>query len=195
MEKSILSLHPEDEKLISGFENNDRHSLEVIYTKNFKSVEHYIITNNGRSDDAKDIYQEAILAAWLNVKEGKFTPQNSSSLGGYIFQISKYKWLDRLKSKAYKSTMRIERDEQIDQPEEEIGESEIQESRIDYLKELYAQLDEKCKEILQRFYYEKKNLETIGEELNYDAGTVKTLKYRCMKKLKSFHAKSNSPRL
>lgn len=184
----MKALKNESLDLIEGFRQNDRRSLNKIYSMHYSSVEHYIFTNSGSEADAKDIFQEAILAAWLNVKEGKFIPKNSDSLGGYIFQISKFKWLDKLKSKAYKSTLRIEREETIDDGHEEINEKVVQEERINYLKKLYSKLDEKCKSILNGFYYEKKSLEEIGADLSYDAGTLKTMKYRCMKKLKAAHS-------
>lgn len=188
----MKALNNEELDLVEGFRQNDRRSLNKIYSMHYSSVEHYIFSNNGSEADAKDIFQEAILAAWLNVKEGKFTPQNSDSLGGYIFQISKFKWLDKLKSKAHRSTLRIEREETIDDGNEEINEKVVQEERINYLKSLYSKLDDKCKSILNSFYYEKKSLEEIGEELSYDAGSLKTMKYRCMKKLKAAHSSNKA---
>lgn len=191
-ENTVKALKNETLDLVEGFKQNDRRCLNKIYSMHYSSVEHYIFKNNGSEADAKDIFQEAILAAWLNVKEGKFSPETSDSLGGYIFQISKFKWLDKLKSKAYKSTMRIEREETIDDGEDEINEKQVQEDRINYLKSLYSKLDEKCKQILNGFYYEKKSLEEIGAELSYDAGSLKTMKYRCMKKLKAAHSSNQA---
>lgn len=167
--------------------------MEQIYAQNYTSVERYILNNSGKEADAKDIYQEAIVAAWLNAKEGKFEVQDGKTIGGYIFQIAKFKWLDKLKSKSHRSTVRLAHENQPDEIDE-ADYSEEQEQRIQYLQTLYQKLDEKCKAILNRFYYEKKSLEEIGTELDYDSGTVKTLKYRCMKKLKSVHQKhSNTP--
>lgn len=177
-----------EHELILGFIENDRRCIEHIYSENFKTVEQYILKNSGKEDDAKDIYQEAIVAAWLNLKEGRFEVQTGKSLGGYIYQIAKYKWLDKLRSKEYRTTLRLVHDNQTQSEEfEEYGKEEEQE--IQYLKELYSQLNEKCKAILNRFYYEKKSLAEIGQDLNYDSATVKTLKYRCMKKLRDLHLK------
>lgn len=145
-------------------------------------MEAYIIQNSGSADDAKDIFQEAITAAWLNTKEGKFTPQDESSLGGYIYRIAKFKWLDKVKSKSYKSTMRLADDYD---PAEESPVDDEREDRLNHLRSLYAQLGEKCQNILNRFYYSKMSLDEIGSELGFDAATVKTQKYRCMKKLRT----------
>jgi RNA polymerase sigma factor (sigma-70 family) len=179
----------DEQNLAERFARNDRKALETIYSRNFNSVQQYILKNNGSADDAADIFQEAIVAAWLNVSEGKYAVQSGNSLGGYIYQIAKNKWLDKLKSKAHKSTMRIEREDFVEAEEPDTN-WELQEERHSKLKALYSKLDEKCRAILNKFYYEKKDLTTIGTELDYDQGTVKTLKYRCMKKLRTFHSKA-----
>lgn len=57
---------------------------------------------------AKDIYQEAFLAVWQNIKKGAFQPRNESALQGYLFQIAKNKWTDELRSARYKKTQRQE---------------------------------------------------------------------------------------
>lgn len=180
-----------DQDLTEGFIQNDRKCMEQIYAQNYKSVEMYILQNSGKEADAKDIYQEAIVAAWINVKEGKFELQGGKAIGGYIFQIAKFKWLDKLKSKAHRSTVRLVHENQSEETSDD-DYNEEDDSRMQYLTELYKNLDEKCKAILNRFYYQKMSLEEIGSELDHDPGTVKTLKYRCMKKLRSFHTNNIS---
>jgi len=175
---------PISDKVTLRFLEHDRATLKDIYTKNYPSVAAYIMQNSGSGDDAKDIFQEAITAAWLNAKEGKFTPQDESSLGGYIYRIAKFKWLDRVKSKSYKSTMRLAEDYD---PAEEIEVDESDE-KLAQLRTIYAQLGEKCKNILNRFYYGKMSLDEIGSELGFDAATVKTQKYRCIKKLRDLNS-------
>lgn len=172
--------------LITGFKANNRQCLEKIYTMHYSNVERYILKNSGAQEDAKDIFQESMIAAWLNIREDKFLPKSEDSLGGYIFQIAKYKWLDKLKSKAHKQTVRLVKDEAAEAPKE-FEDIDPQENRTQYLKSLYGKLDKKCRSILDRFYYQKLSLEEIGMELSYDSGTVKTMKYRCMKKLRVVH--------
>lgn len=181
-----INIEYTEHELYLGFIENDERCIEHIYSENFKSVEQFILKNSGKTEDAKDIYQEAIIATWLNIKQGKFKVQNDKSIGGYIFQIAKYKWLDKLRSKEYRTTIRLLHDNRAE-PEADADYGEAEERKLLYLKELYSHLNEKCKAILNRFYFEKKSLEEIGADLNYEAATVKTLKYRCMQKLRSLH--------
>ncbi len=152
----------------------------------YGNVEAFICKNSGTTADARDVFQEAMIAAWLNVKEERFRPKSEESLGGYIFQIAKYKWLDVLKSKGYKSSVRLVRDDLVEDDRDDFQQEET-DKRLQMLRSIYAKLDEKCKAILDRFYFQKLSLDAIGAELEHDASTVKTLKYRCMQKLRSAH--------
>ncbi len=179
-----------DADLFRGLVESNPTTLEIIYKENYPSVMRFVTTNSGEPDDARDLFQEALLAAWLNAQDGKFECKEGQSLGGYIFQIAKFKWLDKLKSKQHRSTMRLA-DGHMNHHDGQ-SETDLQEERIAQMKGMYALLDEKCKGILNAYYYEKQSLTEIGELLDHDAATVKTLKYRCMQKLKVLYSKNTN---
>lgn len=164
--------------------------LSAVYKLNFPAVSHYILQNNGEEQDAKDIYQEAVLALWQNIQSGKIVAEANTNIGGYLFQVAKHKWLDKLKSKQHRSTLRIVRDEAIETADTSTEEHEVQEEKLQQLRVLFAQLGDTCKAILNKFYYEKKSLEEIGDDLNYDAATLRTKKYRCMMQLRKMSNES-----
>lgn len=194
-EKNQYNRDSDNNSLLDGFRKSDKRALETLYTNTYGNVESYVVQNSGRADDAKDIFQEAVLSAWLNVQEGAFTPVNGATLEGYVFRIAKYKWLDRLKSKAFRSTVRMENDELAvteggsDDFDAELAGMKETDEKIEELKRIFALLDGKCAEILTGFYYEKKSLQEIGSGLGHDAATIKTFKYRCMRKLKALKNK------
>jgi len=41
-----------------------------------------------------------------------------------------------------------------------------------------------CKDLLMKFYFEKKSMKDIAEELQLDAASTRNKKYRCMQKLR-----------
>lgn len=185
-DKTIL-LETQSDQIIEQFIRNDEKVLEETYKHNFKLVRNYVMKNNGTEADAKDIFQEAMLVAWLNLKEGKFVVKNEFSLSAYIYKISKYKWLDKLKSKSVKVTQRIG-DADYEDEEADMTDFVKAEEKMKYLVSLYNRLDEKCKTVLDQFYYQKKNLEEIADDLSYDLGSIRTIKYRCMQKLRKMHS-------
>lgn len=194
-DKNQFNRDSDNDSLLDGFRKSEKHALETLYANTYGNVEGYVLKNSGRSDDAKDIFQEAVLSAWLNVQEGTFTPVNGATLEGYVFRIAKYKWLDRLKSKAFRSTVRMENNEfsvsdgGSDEFGAELAGMKETDEKIEELKRIFALLDGKCAEILTGFYYEKKSLQEIGRGLGHDAATIKTFKYRCMRKLKALKNK------
>src|SRR5687767_2056923 len=150
--------------------------MRYIYKDNLPAVRNYIKKNNGTEDDVKDIYQEAVVATWLNIKNARYTPKDSTAIGAYIFQVAKYKWLDRVKSKAFKSTVRFTDDNMDVADLIEVDSATLDD--LSYIGDLYARMGDKCKSILGLFYYEKKSLDEIGALLGHDAASLRTMKYR-----------------
>jgi RNA polymerase sigma factor (sigma-70 family) len=182
--------HYSSEELVNGIARNNEAVLEYIYENNLPAVMSYVLKNNGDESDARDIFQEAIIAVWSNIRDGRFQQENGSSIGGYLFQVARNKWLDKVRSKPYKSTVRFFHadTEGLISPEE----SQAEEERILYLQHLYNNLGEKCKAILHRFYFERKSLSEIADQLSHDAESLRTMKYRCMKKLREMHLENET---
>ncbi|HEY9115889.1 MAG TPA: sigma-70 family RNA polymerase sigma factor [Bacteroidales bacterium] len=178
-------------QVIDEFIENKNNALEKLYKHNYKIVRSYVLKNSGTEADAKDIFQDAMLVCWMNLKEDKFIVKNEFSLSAYLYKIAKYKWLDKLKSKQHKTTVNIP---VTDLESEDMDSFELSETqnKLSYLLGLYSRLDTKCKEVLNQFYYEGKRLEEIASELSYDLGSVRTIKYRCMQKLRKMHAESEN---
>lgn len=181
-----------NEELVAGIAKNNHRALDYLYQNNFPSVKQFVLKNSGNVSDANDIFQEAIVATWLNIRDGKFQALNGTSLGGYLFQVARNKWLDKLRSTSFRSTVRMA-DEDIEyEPVSSIDSEEYKSDRIQYLQSLYNQLGDKCKRILKGFYFKKKSLKEIGEDLSYDAETLRTMKYRCMMKLRKLHQNNDN---
>lgn len=165
--------------------NEKEIDLQKYYSRLFPKVRAYVIQNSGNKDDAKDIFQEALLATCINVSEGKFIG-NETNLEAYIYQISKYKWLDQLTSK-HKKNVRL----QNDLHSKFINEDTYTEINTSSLLNAVSQLGDVCKKLLQLFYFEKVSLKKIGEQLGYNTAVTKTKKYRCMMKLREIYLKNN----
>lgn len=172
-----------DLALIEALSRNDEKAVRALYTRHFPAVEQYVLQNNGARSDAKDLFQEALIVLWTNLKEGRLQPTADTNLGAYLYRICKNKWLDNLRSSAFKnrSNMRIEHVDRVEDGIEPI------EERIEHLQTIYSQLDDRCRKVLDLFYYEKKDLETISMMMGVDVGSIRTIKYRCMMKLRKYH--------
>ncbi len=168
----------------------------MLYTDNFHKVERYIHQNSGTSEQAKDVYQDAFVAVWQQVKNGNFIPANETAINGYLFQIAKNKWVDYLRSSAYKKTSVLSDNLMVADEEDDFLDRVHQEDNR--VKETYAMfkvLGESCKNVLTQFYFYKKSLREIAEELDLDEASARNKKYRCMQKLREMLLKKNKSQL
>ncbi len=175
-----------DQDLIEGLKRNDSKALDALYQMSFGQVKQWMMQNNGSEQDAEDIFQDAVLAVWKNVKEGKYEKKNNVKLSTYLFQVCKFRWYENLKSARVKYNTKL--DSEMDVIDTD-GMNEISEQseRVKYLHQLFHQLGEKCKSILQFYYYQKMPLAQIAEQMGYTAQSAKNEKYRCMQRLKKLH--------
>jgi RNA polymerase sigma factor (sigma-70 family) len=117
---------------------------------------------------------------WMSVKEGRVA---EGEPGAFLFRVAKCKWLDHVRSAAHKH-MRVVHDERlIDRRDEVVDDID---ERIVRLRGVYEQLDDKCRSVLDRFYFERKDLATIAAEMGVEEESIRTIKYRCMMKLRAY---------
>ena len=58
--------------LLKGLAKNDRKAIETIYKDHYNMVQAMVVKNNGTIDDAKDIFQEAMIVLYEKVKSSSF---------------------------------------------------------------------------------------------------------------------------
>ncbi len=182
---------------LSGILQNNDLVLRSLYEGVFPKVRRFILQNNGSEEQAKDTFQEAFIATWKNVKEGKFTEQKGTSVEAYLYTIAKNKWLDYLRSSKYKKTsysnsaINMERVEARE--EDDPTETDDTQKEMDAMRQAFEKLGAHCKVLLNLFYFERKSMDEISLELKIVAASARNQKYRCMEKLRSltFEIKAN----
>ncbi|HPF11128.1 MAG TPA: sigma-70 family RNA polymerase sigma factor [Flavobacteriaceae bacterium] len=171
-------------QLVSAIMANDESVLKQLYQNNYRKVEAYILKNRGSMPQAKDIYQEAFLAVWQNIKKGAFQPRNESALQGYLFQIAKNKWTDELRSARYKKTQRQESFQNLEDHPNEIDQETRGES-LHACMRAFGELGDECKELLTRFYFNRDSLRDIASFFSIEETSARNKKYRCIQQLKA----------
>jgi len=164
-------------QVVNAIKDNDSKILRTIYANNYPKIEALVLKNNGTKDHAKDIYQEAFLAVWQNVKQDKFIPVSESSVNGYLYTIAKNKWMDVLRSQGYKKTIVASQLQHF-----EIKDEENNGIDDDILK------DKRLEDVMLAF--KKKSMNLIAEELSLDSASTRNKKYRCMQKLRQIALKN-----
>jgi len=125
-------------------------------------------------EEIEDIYQDAIIVFYQNIKRGVLH-EISSSISAYIIQIGKIKLIQYAeeKNKTY-----VSHDKFIDN----VLTAAEYNSQIDQaVKFIFSKMSDSCKQILNLFYYEKKSMDEIALILDYKNGdTIKSKKSRCI---------------
>lgn len=158
---------------------NNEKVLESLYIANFYKTEAFVLANKGSAEEAKDVYQEAFVSVWQNIKSGRYVQQQGSSLEAYLFQIAKYKWYDHLKAEKKMNLAPIQ-----DQAFTETFYDEEEDRYIEKVQEYLENLGEPCRQVLQLFYFFKQSMSKIAAAFSWTEATAKNNKYRCLQRLR-----------
>ncbi len=177
------------EEFIDGLKTNNELVMGTLYNGNYPKIEAYVVKNSGSKTMAKDIFQEAFIATWKNVRNDKFQIQHGTTIDAYLCQIARNKWKDFLRSTTYRNTINAEEVGNLRIVEDEIETekkcTQEEKSKIAVMKAIDL-LGEQCRSLLMKFYFERKSMKDIAGELQLDAASTRNKKYRCMQRLREF---------
>ena len=168
--------------LVKGLAAHDAESIETIYRDNFATIKGFIIKNNGYTDDALDVFQEAMIVLFEKAKSGSFTL--SCQLQTYLYSICRRLWLKKLqKQKLYNPSIEII--EEIVPVDNEIEYHEKKTNDFLFMENALKKIGEPCKSLLEAFYLDKKSMPEIAASFGYtNSDNAKTQKYKCLVRLK-----------
>jgi len=177
--------HIKNEAVI-GFQENNEITLQSVYTSVYPKVKTYVLRNSGNETLAKDIFQEAFIACWRNIKADKLS--KNGNVEAYLYTIAKNKWIDYLRSSVYKKTKLTDQETELHIVEEETNDENEEANKI-VLKKALETLNNSCKEVLELFYFERRSMDEISKKLNMTSASVRNQKYRCMNQLRNLALK------
>ena len=179
--KSVKSEFSE-RALLNGLAGNDARAIETIYKNNYSMIQSFVLNNNGTYDDARDVFQEAMIVLYENAKSESFVL--TCQIKTYVYSVCRRLWLKRLQHNN-RFTTKVESLEETVPVEEDL---EIQERRnIDFaiMEKALGSLGEPCKGLLEAFYLQKKDMTDIAASFGYtNADNAKNQKYKCLMRLK-----------
>lgn len=172
----------EEIALLKGLAQNDRKATETIYKQFYNMVQSLIINNNGTSDDARDIFQEAIIVLYEKAKSGSF--ELNCQLKTYVYSVCRRLWLKRLQQQQ-KYFPDVNGLEEMVPVEEEIEAHSQRNSEFHLMEKAMLLLGEPCRSLLEAFYLQKRSMTDIAAHFGYtNADNAKNQKYKCLMRLK-----------
>jgi len=134
------------EEIIAGIRSRDNSVLQFVYKEYYPTVHHFIITNNGNADDAKDIFQECIIIIYRKLKDEDYFFLNSS-FKTFIYSIARHLWLKHLRTLKYEGQKINDHHKYIELKEEPFK-IENEDLRMSLYQKYIRQLPEDCQKIL-----------------------------------------------
>ena len=176
------ALQYSDADIIAGLRSGDSKILELTYKQHYPTILHFVIQNNGTDQDAKDIYQEAIVVLYEKLRQEHFLL--TCQVQTFIYSVCRRLWLKKLREKG-KYVGKIEDFESFIPLEEEDLQNEDTEAKMGAMAEALGKIGEPCKTLLTDFYIEKLSMQEISDKMGYtNADNAKNQKYKCLIRLK-----------
>lgn len=162
-----------DSIILKRIKKGDETALDFLYRKNYKMITRLITKNNGSEEEAKDIFQEAIIIFWQKAHRQDF--ELTSKISTYLYSICQNLWRKELERKNKLSGEMTEG--------KELNDFETRE-RMEIINKCINSLGETCRKVLMYYYFDNLSMTDIAEKLGFaNADTAKTKKYKCKKEL------------
>jgi RNA polymerase sigma factor (sigma-70 family) len=172
----------DERALLEGLASSDKKAVETIYRENYNMVQSLIINNNGSADDARDIFQEAMIVLYEKVRSGTF--ELNCQLKTFVYSVSRRLWLKRLQQQN-RYSIPGDNMEAVVAVEEELEDHEQRNAEFEMMEKAVNNLGEPCKSLIEAYYLQKKNMQDIAASFGYtNAANAKTQKYKCLMRLK-----------
>ena len=170
-----------DVTLLQGLARSDRQAIEIIYKENFGLIQSLVVKNNGTADDAKDLFQEAMVILYEKVCAGNFELQ--VLLKTYLYAVCRRLWLKKLGQQ--NRFVIVDNHENQIEVEDDLSTQQQKADELVMMEKALNGLGEPCKSLLQAFYLKKRSMHEIAQDFGYtNPENAKNQKYKCLMRLK-----------
>jgi RNA polymerase sigma factor (sigma-70 family) len=177
-----VSTLEQDKLLLEGIAAEDKVSIEQLYKQHYNMVQSMVVTNGGSKDDAADLFQETIIVLYEKIKAGNF--ELTCLLKTFLYSVARRLWLKKLQQQQ-RFTTQPDGLEEIVPVEDEIEQHMKLQNDFAIMETALGKVGEPCKSLLQGYYLQKKDMNTLAAEFGYtNADNAKTQKYKCLVRLK-----------
>lgn len=171
-------------KIITLMQQGDyEKAFEKLY-RYFPKMRKHICQNSGSVEEALDIFQEALILLYKKISSG--TSEKEFSCEGYLFTSCKLLWSNELRKKKVRQAESIEQNSggkvhAAFADQEEIQNQINKENKYKTIEHVLLKLGEKCRTILELFYFKSLSMESIASKVGFKTvESAKVQKYKCI---------------
>lgn len=167
------NLQMDEKEIFERIRNGDEKALELIYKKYYRMMTKLVVTNSGTEEEARDVYQDALVVFWQKARSGNLVM--TAKMSTYIYSICQNLWRKELDRKKRLSNEEKDAAQTMDMDSPE---------REKIIAKCLEQLGETCRKVLMYYYFDEMSMQEIAEKLGFaNTDTAKTKKYKCKQKL------------
>ncbi len=166
--------------ILKGVREKDNKVLYYIYQESYPAIKKHIVNNSGNAEDAKDIFQDAIVIIYNKSNKSDFILDCDFST--YLYSICKVLWWMELKKKKDEKSNMKELEELQKYQDDIIGSDGVSEKYSIYHKYI-NKLDYDCQKVL-RLFYDGVRAKEIADIMGYENEQIaRSKKYKCKEKI------------
>lgn len=172
----------DDIKIIELLKSGKEDIAFLKLYKNYPPIEKLVLSKGGSKEDAKDVFQDALIIFYEKVVGTEF--KLTSAISTYVYSVSRFIWKDRLiKIKGNKiigESIDVASDDEL-----ELQNAIEKEKKLKKVERVLTQIGDKCLQLLKLFYYEGLSMKKIATKLGFKSENVaKNQKYKCLERAK-----------
>jgi RNA polymerase sigma factor (sigma-70 family) len=159
-------------------------AFEELYNRYFRMVEDMVLKFNGSTEDARDVFQEALFVFVKKLRDPAFTLTSKAST--FIYAVARNLYL----KKAGKATVEISIDQQQfsifkqEEPAQEDLSPIEKDSILNVMNDKLEQLEADCRAVIMYSFYQGLSHAQIASLTGYTEAFVKVKKFRCLEYLR-----------
>lgn len=160
----------------------DNLALEKVYDENYPVIERMVLSNSGNKDDAKDVFQDTMVAWLKNVQKADF--ELTSSLQTYLYSIARNIWLNNLRRNKFEQSG-ISEIPGISADNSSFEIADEYENNTGIIKKMFSRISDHCRTLLQKMFYENRSIENIMSIFGYKSKhSAVNQKYKCLEQIR-----------
>ncbi|MNQ89616.1 Sigma-70 region 2 [compost metagenome] len=152
-----------------------------LYQDAFPLVASYISRMGGSFEEAKDLFQDALIIYYEKIERNDMELQYTEK--SYLMGIARHLWNKRYKESSRQVSLEqfgTDFDEELN-----LRESGAEEISAPRLLKLLQTAGKRCMELLSAFYYERMDMKELGERFGFSGARSATAqKFKCLEKVK-----------
>ena len=164
-----------DQEVLDKIARGEEEALDYLYKKYYRMMTNIVLRNNGTEEEAKDVYQDALVVFWQKATSGKLVL--TSRISTFIYSICLNLWRKELERKS----RLVQSDGNEGEPDYMTHERD---EKVRIIHECINELGDACRKLLSYHYFDGMSMTEIAKKLGYaNTDTAKTKKYKCKQKL------------